>query len=94
MVPITLAASVFDAVDPAPATHVVSVASSEPADGTGDGDTAPDWAITGPLSLELRAERAGSGSGRLYAITVESRDSAGNTARKSVQVAVPRSARP
>ena len=91
MVPITVAAAVSDAVDASPATRIVSVASNEPLNGTGDGDTAPDWQITGNLAVELRAERSGSGAGRVYTIAVESRDAAGNTSTKTVQVAVPNS---
>ena len=62
------------AVTPAPsctapvACTVESVASNEPVNGTGDGDTAPDWTIAGDRSLDLRAERAGRGSGRVYTI--------------------------
>jgi subtilisin family serine protease len=88
MVAVTLTASVTDNADRAPTVRVVSVASNEPVNGTGDGDTAPDWAITGPMAVELRAERAGGGSGRVYTITVEARDAAGNVARRSATVTV------
>jgi hypothetical protein len=91
MVPITVAAAVSDAVDASPATRIVSVASNEPLNGTGDGDTAPDWQITGNLAVDLRAERSGSGAGRVYTITVECRDASGNASRKTVPVAVPNS---
>jgi hypothetical protein len=64
MVLVTLTAQVADLVDMAPATRIISVASNEPENGPGDGDTAPDWEITGALTLNLRAERAGGGSGR------------------------------
>ncbi|MBZ5560498.1 MAG: Ig-like domain repeat protein [Acidobacteriia bacterium] len=68
---------------------VTSVGSSEPVNGLGDGDTAPDWAITGPLTVNLRAERAGNGPGRVYTIGVMCSDQAGNTSRGSAQVMVP-----
>ncbi len=91
MVAIRLTATVTDNVDPAPSVRIVRVTSNEPVNGTGDGDTAPDWRITGPLTLELRAERAGGGNGRVYTITVAATDAAGNTAERTVTVAVPKS---
>ena len=39
-------------------------------DGTGDGDTSPDWEVIDAHHVLLRAERAGNGSGRIYTITV------------------------
>jgi hypothetical protein len=93
MVPVLLTAQVNEAVDPAPTTLIVSVTSNEPVngDGDGDGDTAPDWEITGALTLNLRAERRGDGNGRIYTITVESRDVSGNASVRTVTVSVPKS---
>jgi hypothetical protein len=91
MVPVTIAASVTDAVTPAPLVRIVAVSSNEPADGTGDGHTSSDGEVTGALTLLLRAERSGNGSGRIYTITVETVDAAGNAARRLVTVSVPRS---
>ena len=73
-----------------PETRIVSVKSNEPVNGTGDGDTAPDWEVTGALTLNLRAERAGGG-GRVYVITVESRGDSGNASTRTVTVTVPKS---
>lgn len=39
---------------------VASVASNEPVNSTGDGDTAPDWLIVDSHHVRLRAERAGA----------------------------------
>jgi hypothetical protein len=89
MVPVTVTASVADAVDPSPITRILSVSSNEAADGSGDGHTDADWQITGLLTVDLRAERSGKGSGRVYTITVESRDRSGNASIKTVTVAVP-----
>ena len=90
MVPITMTAVVSDNRDPAPtAPRIVSVSSNEPVNGTGDGDTSPDWQVTGDMSLKLRAERSGHGSGRVYTITVESVDRSGNAGRATVTVTVP-----
>jgi len=89
MVAVSISAVVTDACDSAPVTRIIGVASNEPINGTGDGDTAPDWEITGNLTLNLRAERAGNGNGRVYTITVESRDASGNASIRTVTVTVP-----
>jgi hypothetical protein len=70
---------------------ISSVTSNEPVNGLGDGDTAPDWVIVDSHSVQLRAERAGSGTGRIYTITVSCTDSSGNTTTKTVTVGVPKS---
>ena len=70
---------------------IISVSSNEPVNGTGDGNTSPDWLITGDLTLELRAERSGNGSGRVYTITIECQDESGNTSQTSTTVTVPKS---
>ena len=46
-------------------------------------------AVTGPLTLNLRAERSGNGSGRVYTIVVEARDRFGNARVSTVAVTVP-----
>jgi hypothetical protein len=89
MVPVNISALVNDACDSSAVTKIIAVTSNEPVNGSGDGDTSPDWAVTGNLTLNLRAERAGSGSGRVYTITVESRDASGNVSVKQVTVTVP-----
>ena len=89
LVPITIAAEAIDLLDPSPSVQIVSVTSSEPADGDDDGNTALDWEVTGPLSVNLRAERSGSGTGRVYTISVEARDASGNTTIATVEVIVP-----
>ena len=71
-----------DRVDSTPTTRIVSVESNEPSDG--------DWEVTGDLTLMLRAERSGHGPGRVYTISVESRDDSGNATIQTVTVAVPK----
>jgi hypothetical protein len=70
--------------------RIVSVTSNEPVDGLGDGDTSPDWEITGDLTVDLRAERSGAGTGRIYTIRVQCTDEAGNSSFGDVTVVVPR----
>jgi hypothetical protein len=70
-------------------TVSLSVTSSEPVSGTGDGDTAPDWEVVGPNLVRLRAERAGNGTGRTYTVAITATDSAGNASTQAVTVAVP-----
>jgi hypothetical protein len=73
----------------APLCQLVSVTSNEPVDGTGDGDTAPDWEFTGDLQVDLRAERSGSGDGRTYTLEVVCADGSGNEAVDTAVVTVP-----
>jgi len=87
-VPVTV--DVTDICNAAPTCSIISVASNEPANAQGDGNTDPDWRITGALTVELRAERAGPGSGRIYTITVRCTDASGNAAApRQVLVTVP-----
>ena len=91
MVPVSIIISAIDNCSPTVTSQIIDVRSNEPVDGLGDGDTAPDWLITGPLTLNLRAERSGNGAGRIYTITIECRDAAGNKATGIVTVKVPKS---
>ena len=47
-----------------------------------------DWVITGPLSVSLRAERLGSGTGRVYTIGISCTDTSGNTSSGTTTVTV------
>lgn len=69
---------------------IISVSSNEPINGIGDGNTSPDWIITGDLTLLLRAERSGPNkNGRVYTITVQCADALGNASTTNVYVTVP-----
>jgi hypothetical protein len=92
MVTATVSVSVFDVVDTTPMAQIVSVTSNQPVQGTGDGDTAPDWNITGPLTVELRAERSGNDD-RAYRITVEVTDDSGNLSQRPLEVRVTQASR-
>jgi hypothetical protein len=87
MVPVTLTVQATDALDPAPSIQIVSVSSNQPVNGTGDGDTTPDWVITGPLTLQLRSERS-HGVDRVYTITVSATDLYGNVGTATIAVRV------
>jgi subtilisin-like proprotein convertase family protein len=67
----------------------LSVTSNEPLNGTGDGDTSPDWQIVDNHHVKLRAERAGTGSGRVYAVKITCTDQAGRSSSQTVNVNVP-----
>ncbi len=87
MVAVTVSAATTDAS--AVTYRITRVTSNEPDNGLGDGDTANDIKITGAMTVDLRAERSGKGSGRVYTITVEAKDAAGNVSTKTVTVGVP-----
>jgi hypothetical protein len=89
MVNVTVTVDAEDICDPAPVCNIVDITSNEPIDGLGDGDTAPDWEITSDLTVNLRAERAGVGTARVYTIYIECTDASGNTAAATVEVTVP-----
>jgi hypothetical protein len=91
MINITLKVTVTEACGPT-TWHIVSVQSNEPVNGLGDGNTSPDWQISGDHKLCLRAERSGTGSGRVYTITLQAGDASGNLSTpKTVTVTVPKS---
>lgn len=63
---------------------VTRVTSNESVNGTGDGNTSPDWIITDD-GVRLRAERSGNGSDRIYTVFFEGDDGS----EGSVRVRVP-----
>jgi hypothetical protein len=58
--------------------YITGVTQNEPVNGTGDGDTGPDaaWVSGVRDKVQLRAERSGTGAGRLYrvAYSVDGKD--------------------
>lgn len=92
MVQVTLNAVVLDVADLSPTTSIIAVSSSQPVNAPGDGNTSPDWEITGPMTVNLRAERAGN-TDRIYTITIQSTDDSGNSSTATTFVRVTQSRR-
>lgn len=98
LVTITATVEASDSCDANPAVSLVSITSSEPDEGLGDGDEPNDIQAVGggPIafgtdvrSFLLRAERSGAGNGRIYTVTYSAKDAAGNSVSASAQVIVP-----
>jgi len=81
----------LDNIDLLPTSRIVSVTSNQPVTGPGD-TTSPDWQITGPSSVRLRAERTNNAD-RIYTITIETTDESGNVTTTQEKVYVARSRR-
>jgi len=89
LVDVTVDYNVTDNCPLPPVSCTLSVTSNEPVNGTGDGDTSPDWIVLDAHHVLLRAERAGNGNGRIYTITITCVDSGGNSSSEQVEVMVP-----
>jgi hypothetical protein len=89
MVPVAVTVMATDKCDSEPFCKIISIASNEPVNGFGDGNTATDWVITGDLNVKLRAERSGKSNGRTYNMTVECTDQSGNSSTQTATVGVP-----
>jgi hypothetical protein len=85
---VTVTTSATDFCSGVPTCAISSVTSNEPINGLGDGNTAPDWIVTGANTLQLRSERAGVGSGRVYTIGVTCTDASLNSATSYTTVTV------
>jgi hypothetical protein len=83
-----IAVGASDVCDRSPAVRVRRVTSSEPDDGTGDGDTSRD-VIYGDTGFCLRSERASGGSGRRYSVELEARDASGNSSIRTIEIVIP-----
>jgi hypothetical protein len=84
---VTIYYSVTDNCD-GTATTTLSVGSNEAINGTGDGDTDPDWEILDNHHVKLRSERSAQGDGRIYTITITATDANGNVSTSAVTVRV------
>lgn len=95
LVPVTIEANAYDDSG-GPVYLDVSVMSSEPPDGQGDGSTEPDWIVDGVeegpggmIYLQLRSERSGKGEGRTYTVTIVATDAYGNSSSAQVNIIAP-----
>jgi len=71
---------------------IEKVTSDEPDNDLGDGNTINDIVIAADCrSVQLRAERAGMGDGRVYTITLRLKDGNGNVTQQDFEVSVPHS---
>jgi len=89
MVNVTVSYDVTDNCPLPPNSCTLNVTSNEPVLGHGSGHTSPDWIVVDDHHVLLRAERAGSGNGRIYTITITCTDSDGNSSNEQVEVTVP-----
>lgn len=89
MVDVEATVTASDSAGSAPTVTLVGVVSNEPDNGLGDGDTPNDIVIVDNTHVQLRAERAGGGSGRVYTITYTATDNCGNTTEVEATVTVP-----
>jgi hypothetical protein len=78
----------YTAVDNCDAASLISctltASSDEPVNGIGDGDRTPDWEVVDAHHLRLRAERAGTGDGRVYTVGVSCTDGGQNAGPSAV----------
>jgi len=88
MVPVTIVGVTDPDGDPF-SIQITAIAQDEPTNGLGDGNACPDGQGINTAIAQLRAERSGTGNGRVYTITFTATDSKGASSMGSVTVAVP-----
>jgi hypothetical protein len=69
---------------------ITGVTQDEPVNGKGDGNTSPD-AVIQDGAASVRAERSGTGNGRVYHISFTADDGKGDSCTGVVRVGVPHS---
>ena len=75
-------------------TNIVGISQDEPLSGHGDGNTCPDGKGVGTSSASVRAERSGTGDGRVYHVLFTASDGKGGQCTGSVRICVPHDQRP
>ena len=101
MIPIEVNLGVTDNIDPNPVVTLVSITMNEGEEtntyepgynqSSGDGKTLGDILVDAEENISLRAERSGKGDSRIYTITYQATDEAGNMTIESAIVKVPHS---
>lgn len=89
-----VAIDVFGVTDPdgdAVTITIDTIYQDEPVNAPGSGNTSPDGQGIGSSTAEVRAERVGSGNGRVYHITFTAYDGNGGACSGTVLVGVPKS---
>jgi hypothetical protein len=96
MIPVTVTLETSGGCGGAVSCQIIDGESTDPTGAPDDPDsgngagTYPDWVVTGPLTLDLRAERSEGGDSvddtRIYTISVSCTDGAGNSVEDSVEV--------
>ncbi len=89
MVEIKVNTTVSDNIDPNPTVSLLSITSNEGQNVRGDGNTSTDIQIKPNGQVFLRAERSGTGTGRVYTLTYQATDAAGNISQATAEVKVP-----
>lgn len=73
------------------AIAITGITQDEAVNAPGSGNTAPDGRGVGTATAEVRAERAGGGNGRVYALSFTADDGKSGTCSGTVSVGVPKS---
>ena len=91
MVPVAIDVALTGGCEATTMCSIVGVSSSAAGNPSPDGNSRPDWEITGSLTLLLRAERdARSVQGRVYTIAVGCEGTFGERSSATATVTVPR----
>ncbi|MEA2211136.1 MAG: chitinase [Solirubrobacteraceae bacterium] len=95
LVPVVISGVTDPNADPL-TINVTGVTQDEPTNGLGDGDTGPADAVITPNSstVQIRAERSGTGDGRVYVISFTATDPSGASCSGSLAVTVQHDQKP
>ncbi|MGA9752547.1 MAG: CARDB domain-containing protein, partial [Acidobacteriota bacterium] len=88
LVPISITGVIAPAGDTV-TVSITGITQDEPGKGVGDGDTCPDGFGVGTSQAQVRAERSGTGNGRVYVISFTATDAHGAACNGVVKVGVP-----